>query len=358
MATLASVLGRDRGRVRAQRERSRGARPFPFHPDCADGRGGTVGRGLLQRTGRGGRSEVRREDRLHAALGPDRGRARAVPAPDGPQGRRPAPRGVAELGERGRRGDLRVRRAGPAQSGPFLAALLSQGHRGPSRRVEPDDAPERGPAGDPGDDRGRDDPAFVAARAGPAHPRRGLPRDRRQTSTERRDQRPWRRRSGDVVAADCRPILGLHPGHDQADGRGRRQGVRGDPRFCHARAGLAARAAGDRGRSRGRSPVRERPGRPRRVGRRLPRFRRATGGHGRRPPVHRRSVTVRDDGTVLVEADDPVARPWLQDQLESIVMHRLAGNGGSSSDQDRPVLRFADDQDDHPLGGGLLDQAS
>jgi hypothetical protein len=62
------------------------------------------------------------------------------------------------------------------------------------------------------------------------------------------------------------------------------------------------------------------------------------------------NVTVRDDGTVQVEADDPVARPWLQDQLESIVMHRLAGNGGSSPDQGRPVLRFADDQDDHPLG--------
>src|SRR5262249_46641325 len=33
------------------------------------------------------------------------------------------------------------------------------------------------------------------------------------------------------------------------------------------------------------------------------------------------SVTVRDDGSVQIETDDPVARPWLQDQLESIVMH-------------------------------------
>jgi hypothetical protein len=63
------------------------------------------------------------------------------------------------------------------------------------------------------------------------------------------------------------------------------------------------------------------------------------------------SVTVRDDGSVKVEADDPVARTWLQDQLESIVMHRLAsGRGGSPPDQPRPVLRFADDEDDHPLG--------
>jgi hypothetical protein len=62
-------------------------------------------------------------------------------------------------------------------------------------------------------------------------------------------------------------------------------------------------------------------------------------------------VTVRDDGSVAVEADDPVARPWLQDQLESIVMHRLAGDRGSAgADQSRPVLRFADDEDDHPLG--------
>jgi Protein of unknown function (DUF3386) len=65
------------------------------------------------------------------------------------------------------------------------------------------------------------------------------------------------------------------------------------------------------------------------------------------------SVTVRDDGSVQVEADDPVARPWLQDQLESIVMHRLVASGdrGSPSpDQERPVLRFGDSQDDHPLG--------
>jgi hypothetical protein len=63
------------------------------------------------------------------------------------------------------------------------------------------------------------------------------------------------------------------------------------------------------------------------------------------------SLTVRNDGTVQVDADDPVARPWVQDQLESIVMHRLSGSQGSASAHpDRPVLRFADDRDDHPLG--------
>jgi hypothetical protein len=60
------------------------------------------------------------------------------------------------------------------------------------------------------------------------------------------------------------------------------------------------------------------------------------------------SVTVRDDGTLQVEADDPVAKPWLEDQLASIVMHRLPG------DRTQPVLRFADDGEDHPLGRLLV----
>jgi hypothetical protein len=74
-----------------------------------------------------------------------------------------------------------------------------------------------------------------------------------------------------------------------------------------------------------------------------------TGTVDRRPFTG--SLTVRDDGTVQVETDDPVARPWLQDQLESIVMHRLASSrDDGSQEKTRPVLRFADDQDDHPLG--------
>jgi hypothetical protein len=60
------------------------------------------------------------------------------------------------------------------------------------------------------------------------------------------------------------------------------------------------------------------------------------------------SVTVREDGSVQVEADDPVARPWLQEQLESIVMHRIASAG--DRDASHPVLRFADEDDEHPLG--------
>jgi hypothetical protein len=62
-------------------------------------------------------------------------------------------------------------------------------------------------------------------------------------------------------------------------------------------------------------------------------------------------VTVQADGTVGAETDDPVAKPWVQDQLESLAMHRLAeADGGSSEGRRKPVLRFADDQEDHPLG--------
>jgi hypothetical protein len=57
-------------------------------------------------------------------------------------------------------------------------------------------------------------------------------------------------------------------------------------------------------------------------------------------------VTAQADGTVKVEADDPVARPWLEDQLGSLVMHRQA-DGGSDG---KPVLRFGDDDEDNPLG--------
>jgi hypothetical protein len=59
-------------------------------------------------------------------------------------------------------------------------------------------------------------------------------------------------------------------------------------------------------------------------------------------------VTIHADASAEIETDDPTARPWLRDQLESLAMHRLGGN--SSGARPKPVLRFADDQDDHPLG--------
>jgi len=51
------------------------------------------------------------------------------------------------------------------------------------------------------------------------------------------------------------------------------------------------------------------------------------------------------DGSVNVQVDDPVARPWLEEQLSSLAMHRMV-----DGDDSRPVLRFADDVEDHPLG--------
>ena len=39
-------------------------------------------------------------------------------------------------------------------------------------------------------------------------------------------------------------------------------------------------------------------------------------------------VTVREDGSVDLRTDDPAAKPWLLDQLDSLVMHRLRSTGG------------------------------
>jgi hypothetical protein len=62
-------------------------------------------------------------------------------------------------------------------------------------------------------------------------------------------------------------------------------------------------------------------------------------------------IAVAADGTVKAQVDDPVARPWLEDQLASIAMHRLPDDDrGSSPDRPKPILRFADDDEEHPLG--------
>ena len=62
-------------------------------------------------------------------------------------------------------------------------------------------------------------------------------------------------------------------------------------------------------------------------------------------------VNVTADGGVKAELDDAAARPWLEDQLGSIAMHRNSENDrGPSTDKPKPVLRFADDDEDHPLG--------
>ena len=57
-------------------------------------------------------------------------------------------------------------------------------------------------------------------------------------------------------------------------------------------------------------------------------------------------LTVKSDGVVDVDVDDETAHEWLTDQLGSMVMHRRA----SAVNEKKPVLRFADSNESHPLG--------
>jgi hypothetical protein len=60
------------------------------------------------------------------------------------------------------------------------------------------------------------------------------------------------------------------------------------------------------------------------------------------------TVLVKPDGSVVLEIDDEAVALWVQSQLESITMHRAASQ--SAPARPLPVLRYADDRDDHPLG--------
>jgi hypothetical protein len=61
------------------------------------------------------------------------------------------------------------------------------------------------------------------------------------------------------------------------------------------------------------------------------------------------TVTARGDATL--EMDEEVVKPWVEDQIHSIIMHRLAApKGGSKEETKPPVLRFADQDTAHPLG--------
>jgi hypothetical protein len=61
------------------------------------------------------------------------------------------------------------------------------------------------------------------------------------------------------------------------------------------------------------------------------------------------TVSVSSDGTPTLKLQESVVQEWVQEQLESITMHRAASQTPSPA-RPRPVLRFADDHDDHPLG--------
>lgn len=56
-------------------------------------------------------------------------------------------------------------------------------------------------------------------------------------------------------------------------------------------------------------------------------------------------VKVAANGEVQLELDDDAVQDWVEEQVNSIVTHRQASGGRA-----QPVLRFADDDDTHPLG--------
>ena len=59
------------------------------------------------------------------------------------------------------------------------------------------------------------------------------------------------------------------------------------------------------------------------------------------------AVTVAADGSVTIDAGDEPVADWVREQLQSITMHRAANSNAPSG---LAVLRFADDDEDHPLG--------
>src|SRR5262249_28083915 len=59
-------------------------------------------------------------------------------------------------------------------------------------------------------------------------------------------------------------------------------------------------------------------------------------------------------GGVTLETEEEAASPWVQEQLESIVLHRNARTGGAPAEARKPVLRFADEETGHPFGRLLV----
>lgn len=65
-------------------------------------------------------------------------------------------------------------------------------------------------------------------------------------------------------------------------------------------------------------------------------------------------VTVNAGGGVELETKEKAARKWAKDQLESIALHRAADDASGSAERPKPVLRFAETHDKHPLGRLLI----
>lgn len=62
------------------------------------------------------------------------------------------------------------------------------------------------------------------------------------------------------------------------------------------------------------------------------------------------TIQVDANGKLTVNTDEEAGTAWVDDQLGSIVLHRRAGDGS----RPKPVLRFADDDLDNPLGRLLI----
>lgn len=77
-------------------------------------------------------------------------------------------------------------------------------------------------------------------------------------------------------------------------------------------------------------------------------FRAKISGHVEDRPFEG-TVAVAADGGVTLRLQEDVVQEWVQEQLESITMHRAASQT-PAADRPKPVLRFADDHEDHPLG--------
>jgi hypothetical protein len=66
-------------------------------------------------------------------------------------------------------------------------------------------------------------------------------------------------------------------------------------------------------------------------------------------------VTLTAAGEAQLETKDAVAAAWIKEQLESLALHRGAGSPDkSATERPKPVLRFADEETDHPLGRLLI----
>jgi hypothetical protein len=69
------------------------------------------------------------------------------------------------------------------------------------------------------------------------------------------------------------------------------------------------------------------------------------------------TVTIDAQGKIDFSDSDPSAEesvaPWVQEQLASIVLHRLV-QPAQTARRSKPVLRFGEERDDHPLGRLLI----